>query len=119
MVNAFGMQKMNRVYGAMDFRIWNKDTYTYDVVTDTAARNKIGSEMSPYNLVSNDDPPVFIIHGDSDRTVPIYQSRIIVDAFDKAGVKNKLIVKKGGDHRVEDMMPEYGEFVGWFNQWLK
>jgi hypothetical protein len=41
-INQREIQTQLRVYGAFDFRVWNNSTLTYDPVTDTAARNKIG-----------------------------------------------------------------------------
>jgi predicted esterase len=45
--------------------------------------------------VSSDDPPVFIIHGDADPTVPLQQSQTIIAKFKEAGVPNNFIIKKG------------------------
>jgi dipeptidyl aminopeptidase/acylaminoacyl peptidase len=69
--------------------------------------------------VSSDDPPVFIIHGDSDKTVPLQQSQVMIAKLTEAGVKNRLVVKKGADHIMEQMKPEYLEFADWFEQNLR
>jgi acetyl esterase/lipase len=114
MVNVKELLKVNKVWGAMDFREWNDKFMFYEEVADTSARNKIGKEISPVNHVSSDDPPVFIIHGDSDKTVPLQQSQAIIAKFNDAGVKNRLVVKKGADHIMEQMKPEYLEFAEWF-----
>ena len=34
-------------------------------------RHDIGKQISPITHVTSDDPPVLIIHGDADKTVPI------------------------------------------------
>jgi dipeptidyl aminopeptidase/acylaminoacyl peptidase len=91
----------------------------YEEVADTSARNRIGKAISPVNQVSSDDPPVFIIHGDSDKTVPLQQSQVMIAKLTDAGVKNRLVVKKGADHNSEQMKPEYLEFADWFEQYLK
>ncbi len=119
MVNMGDLLKGSGVYGAFDFRVWNNKTRTYDHITDTSARNKIGRECSPIYSISSDDPPVFIIHGDADKTVPLQQSKSFVDKLNEAGVVNKLIIKKGGDHNPMDMMPELNQFVDWFDKYLK
>ncbi|MEO7394125.1 MAG: alpha/beta hydrolase [Chitinophagaceae bacterium] len=118
-VNLKDLQLINAVYGAFDFRTWNNITRTYDHVSDTSARNKIAKEMSPINYISSDDPPVFIIHGDADRTVPIQQSETFISRLKQAGVNNKFIIKKGGVHNPNDMMPELKQFVDWFDKYLK
>ncbi len=119
MVNMGDLLKGSGVYGAFDFRVWNNKTRTYDHVTDTSSRNKIGRESSPIYAISSDDPPVFIIHGDADKTVPLQQSTSFVAKLNEAGVVNKLIIKKGGDHNPMDMMPELYQFVDWFEMHLK
>ena len=88
-------------------------------MTDTTTPNKIAREIAPIYSVTPDDPPVFIIHGDADKTVPIQQSKTFVEKLNEAGVVNKFIIKKGGDHNPMDMMPEMNQFVDWFDKYLK
>ncbi len=118
-INVRDLQKANRVYGAFDFSMYNNATATYDRVSDTTARNNIGKEISPINSISSDDPPVFIIHGDADPTVPLQQSQVFIARLKEAGVPNNFIIKKGGRHSEDDMMPEVLQFVDWFDKYLK
>ncbi len=118
-VNAPLLLKTSKVYGALDFKTWNAANNTYDEVSDTSARNKIGKEISPIYAVTSDDPPVFIIHGDADMTVPLQQSQTIIAKFREAGVTIRYIIKKGGKHNAYDMNPEWQEFVDWFDKYLK
>ncbi len=119
MINVKEALLQNRVYGAFDFTAWNNSTSTYDRITDSNARNKIGREISPIYAVSSDDPPVFIIHGDSDRTVPLQQSEIFIARLKEVGVMNNFIIKKGGKHSEDDMSPETSQFADWFDKHLK
>ena len=119
LINVRDLQRQSRVFGAFDFRIWNDSTRTYDPISDTSARNKIGKEISPYYSVSRDDPPVFIIHGDADNVVPLYQSESIIARYKQAGVPNNLIIKKGMKHDILEMQPELKQFTDWFNKYLK
>jgi len=119
MINVRGPQIQARVYGAFDFKIMNNTTAIYEPVTDTAARNKIGKEISPIYAVSSDDPPIFIIHGDADMVVPLQQSQTFVAKLKEAGVTNNFIIKKGGRHNPDDMKPEFDQFVNWFDKYLK
>ena len=118
-INQRAIQSQLRVYGAFDFRVWNNTTFTYDPVTDTAARNKIGREISPIYAVSSDDPPISIIHGDADMTVPVQQSQTFIAKLKAAGVTNNFIIKKGGRHNPDDMQPELSQLVDWFDKYLK
>ena len=119
MINARQQLIQARVSGAFDFKVWNNATATYDVVTDTSTRNKIGKEISPLYSVSSDDPPIFIIHGDADMTVPVQQSQSFIAKLKVAGVTNNLIIKKGGRHNADDMKPELNQLVDWFDKYLK
>lgn len=118
-VNMKEILMANAIYGALDFTKWNNLTSTYDHITDTSARNKIAREVSPINLISSDDPPVFIIHGDADKTVPLQQSESFVAKLKEASVSNKFIIKKGGIHNPATMMPEFKDFADWFDKYLK
>jgi len=118
-INQRGLQVQFKVYGAFDFRKFNDSTFTYDFVSDTTERNKIGREISPIYSVSADDPPVFIIHGDADQVVPLQQSETIIAKFKAAGVPNNFIIKKGAGHRFDDMQPEIKQFADWFDKYLK
>ena len=54
--------------------------------------------VSPINYITKNSPPVFIVHGDADPTVPYQQS---VDLYKKllaAGVKTEFITVPGGLH---------------------
>ncbi|HUR66834.1 MAG TPA: alpha/beta hydrolase, partial [Chitinophagaceae bacterium] len=77
-VNIKELQLANAIYGALDFTKWNALTSTYDHISDTATRNKIARDISPFYFVSPDDPPILIIHGDADKVVPLQQSEIFV-----------------------------------------
>ncbi len=53
---------------------------------------------SPVTHVSGDDPPVLMIHGDKDKTVDLQQSRIMLEALEKAKVPADLVVVKNAGH---------------------
>lgn len=119
MVNMRDLQLFSGVYGAFDFRTLNNATKTYDYITDTSARNKIGKEISPIYFITPDDPPVFIIHGDADLVVPLQQSISFIAKLKESGVPNNFIIKKGAGHNPNDMIPEVNQFLDWFDKYLK
>lgn len=118
-INNKSVQLANSIYGALDFTKWNPLTATYDHITDSSARNKIAKEISPIYYVSADDPPVFIIHGDADNVVPLQQSESFITRLKEVGIENRFIIKKGGIHNPNTMMPEFLEFADWFDRNLK
>jgi acetyl esterase/lipase len=57
-----------------------------------------GRKASPTTYIRGDNPPVLLLHGDKDWLVPIDQSRLMLDALRKAGVKSELIAIDGVGH---------------------
>jgi acetyl esterase/lipase len=108
-----------RIYGAFDFKKWNDTTKTYDPVLDVNERIRIGKAISPINAVSSDDPPVFIIHGDADMTVPVQQSISFMAKYKEAHLPIELVIIKGAGHRWEDVKKESAKFLDWFDKYLK
>ena len=73
---------------------------------------------SPLTYVDPKDPPLLMIHGTEDKTVPLSQSETLAAALKKAGVEHELIVVPGGPHtfHVEskslDLRPQLFAFLG-------
>lgn len=71
--------------------------------------------ISPIEFISDDDPPVLLIHGDADLTVPLQQSRVFEAKYREAGRDVKLIVEPGGKHTewpgIMDRYPEVWEWM--------
>lgn len=53
---------------------------------------------SPVTYVTPDDPPFLLLHGDSDKLVPIEQSEILLAALQAAGVPAELVTVKNAGH---------------------
>jgi acetyl esterase/lipase len=77
-------------------------------------------DYSPIVHVSADDPPTLLIHGDKDDLVPVSNSKIIYEAFQKNNVKTQLIIIEGAGHgfRGEDAKRASAAMVNWFEQTL-
>ena len=56
------------------------------------------ASVSPISYVSKETPPIFIVHGDADPTVPYQQSADLHKKLVEAGVKTKFITVEGGLH---------------------
>ena len=56
------------------------------------------AQASPVTHVSPDDPPVLLVHGTEDRTVPYSQVTILKQRLEEAGVPVELITIQGGGH---------------------
>ncbi|MFO0948800.1 MAG: alpha/beta hydrolase [Planctomycetota bacterium] len=70
--------------------------------------------ISPIYFVSTDDPPLLLIHGDRDLTVPVQQSKILKTKYEETGLPVELIVQKGGGHTywpgIMEQYPKVWEF---------
>jgi len=53
---------------------------------------------SPVFYVKAGDPPMFLVHGDSDMLVPLAQSTVFDAALTKAGVPHQLLIVKNAGH---------------------
>ncbi len=75
--------------------------------------------ISPIYQVSADAPPLFLIHGDSDKTVPLQQSEILKEKYESSNLPVKLIVQPGGGHTYwEGIEKEYVGIGIWFDTYL-
>jgi acetyl esterase/lipase len=77
-------------------------------------------DYSPIIHVSPDDPPTLLIHGDKDKLVPVNNSKVIHEAFQKNNVKTQLIIIEGAEHgfRGEDAKRAGAAMASWFEQTL-
>ncbi|WEK18029.1 MAG: alpha/beta hydrolase [Candidatus Pedobacter colombiensis] len=90
-------------YGITDVWDWG---YGLDKTSKSAtswlgakAKDKdFAMSLSPLYLVKKTSPPVFIVHGDADPTVPYQQSVALKVKLDELGVKNEFVTVKGGQH---------------------
>jgi len=77
-------------------------------------------EISPLYFASNEAPPLLLIHGDADKTVPLQQSEIMKKKYEELGLTVKLIVHPGGGHSSwPGVMDQYPAVWDWFNEHLK
>jgi acetyl esterase/lipase len=64
----------------------------------TKEKAELAKSADPITHIDKADAPFLIVHGDSDKLVPLSQSEILVDALKKAGVPVELVVFKGAGH---------------------
>ncbi|MBI3839049.1 MAG: prolyl oligopeptidase family serine peptidase [Planctomycetia bacterium] len=85
-------------------------------VTDAETQLKA---ISPIYHVSKDDPPLLLIHGDKDTTVPIQQSQLLKEKYDETDLPVQLIVQPGGGHTYwPTIMDQYPAVWAWFDRYL-
>ena len=86
-------------------------------ITDLETQLK---SVSPIYSVTADAPPLFLIHGDADKTVPVQQSQILKAKYEELKRPVHLIIQPGGPHTywpgIEKNYPAIWE---WFDKYLK
>ena len=90
-------------YGITDVWDWG---YGKDITSKSATRwlgdkakdQKFAASVSPITYVNKNSPPIFIVHGDADLTVPCQQSVRLHDKLVEAGVQTEFITVPGGGH---------------------
>ena len=65
---------------------------------DKAKNEQFARSVSPISYVTKNSPPVFIVHGNADPTVPYQQSVDLYQKLLNAGVKTEFITVEGGLH---------------------
>jgi acetyl esterase/lipase len=85
---------------------------------------RIYRAASPITYVTDDDPPVMLIHGDQDTVVPFSQSEVFKAALEQENVDVELIRMPGGGHGPSiisrpDSPDYFGPLVDWFDRYLK
>lgn len=106
---ADGYKTIEKLRPAMFEEIFGK-------ITDLTAQLK---SISPLYHVTSDDPPLLLIHGDKDLTVPLQQSEILKAKYEEAELPVKLIVQPGGGHTYWDgIEKQYADVAKWFDAYL-
>jgi acetyl esterase/lipase len=75
-----------------------KYIFGLDPKQDSIHITQLVQAYSPYSYLTSLVPPTLIIHGDSDRIVPLSQSIILQTKLDSLGVENDIHIVKGADH---------------------
>lgn len=78
------------------------------------------ADYSPIVFVTPDDAPTLLIHGDKDTLVPISNSQIIYEAFQKNKVRSNFVTIEGAGHGFQNEAATHANAltVAWFEQTL-
>jgi|GEM_PF-418674 len=89
----------------------DKKTYNIDSCDLSVVRT-----ADPGAFLDKSDPPVYLVHGEHDCTVPWGQSKALHEELDDAGVKNKFVSVKDGEHRIGSLGIEAQDIVEFINE---
>jgi acetyl esterase/lipase len=114
------VQAVVDLYGPTDLVTRGKD---HVMLPGTlAGKPELYKLASPVTHAHKGNPPVLILHGTKDSTVPVEQSQLMAEALKKAGVEHELILVEGAPHsfhlepKEKDLRPAV---IGFFNKHLK
>lgn len=107
------------VAGAFQYTKWDKTTKTYQLIQDNEEKLKTDTLVSPAQIVTKDDAPVYMMHGDKDDVVPLQQSQLMEQKLKAAGIPVTLTIKSGAGHGWKNMDEDEKEFIKWFDKYLK
>jgi acetyl esterase/lipase len=85
----------------------------------TPEARKTLREFSPIQHVHAGMPPVLLVHGDADKTVPIGQSQALQTRLRDAGVPCDLMILPGAPHRLLEWSKADPEWMAKVIAWLK
>ncbi len=74
-----------------------------------APYSALAHKADPITHINKGDPPMLIMHGDKDLSVPVHQSELLHAALKKAKLDVTYHVVKGGGHGFRDATDETGE----------
>lgn len=110
----FGEDKGYIKFGKLRPKVFQE---MFGTVTDLEAQLK---SISPISYVRPDAPPLLLIHGDADKTVPIQQSQVLKTKYEETSRPVRLIVQPNGPHTfwlgIDKNYPAIWE---WFDRYLK
>ena len=92
-VDFYGITDVNDLLEGPNLR-----NYAVQWLGSAPNRAEIAKRVSPLEYVRAGLPPVLMIHGDADPTVPYQHSVRLKAALDRAGVPNELFTVPGGHH---------------------
>jgi len=90
-------------YGIMDLWDWtygpdHKSSSPKLWLGNNANNDSFIKSVSPITYVTKNSPPIFIVHGDADPTVPYHQSVDLYKKLQELGVKSEFFTVPGGLH---------------------
>ncbi len=104
------------LFAPFEFPKMVRETVSFEVERDQKKREEIGRTISPVARATKDAPPVLLLHGEKDSSVPLQQAERLAAKLADLKVLHLLIVRKGEDHTPKDWGKEMGSVADWFEK---
>jgi acetyl esterase/lipase len=95
----------------------HQQPYAVAWIPEQPGRMELAKRLSPITYVRKGLPPILVLHGDADSTVPLEQSVALVKELKAAGDDAELITVRGGHHGFTPM--EMEQVWPQIFQWMK
>lgn len=107
--------------GLADIPLSDDHPYSQLLGSTPRANPELARLSDPVSFISEDDPPILIMHGDKDELVPIVLSEQFYQKLKQGGVDATMETVKGAGHGngFWGNMEIYGKVLGFFNKTLK
>ncbi len=111
------------LYGPADLMTWLPNRSLFDMLPGTRAEKpELYRQASLATHADKNDPPILILHGTADKTVPVEQSESLAAALKKAGVEHELVIIPDAPHSFH-LQPKQRDLralvLGFFDRHLK
>ena len=114
------VQAIVPMYGAHDLVARARAKSVFDLMDEQ--QRECCVKASPVTYASRDDPPVLILHGTADATVPVKQSELLHAALKKVGATTRHVIVEGAPHSFH-LQPAQRDLrklvIGFFDKHLK
>jgi acetyl esterase/lipase len=111
------------LYGPADLMTWLPNSAGLSMLpANRAEKPELYRLASPGTHADKNDPPILILQGTADKTVPVEQSQRLAEALKKAGTRHELLIIQDAPHsfhlepRERDLRPVV---LGFFDRYLK
>lgn len=111
---ALGDPKLPGLYAPFQFTKLVRETLSFEVERDDKKRLEIGRSLSPVTRATKAAPPVLLVHGAKDDTVPPQQSERLAARLKELGVPHEYVVKKDAGHNWAEMDKDVATAAEWF-----
>ncbi len=105
-----------------DLTTWPKTERLSMMPASRAEKPELYRIASPITYADKSNPPLLILHGTADKTVPVEQSKLLAEALKKAGAEHELIIVEGAPHSF-NLQPKQRDLrpvvLGFFDRHLK
>ena len=95
-------------------------TNLYMPIENIAERRSIDSLISPFQIITKNSPPVYLIFGGKDKWVPFKSPQPFVEKYKSMGLECSVVVKEGEEHGLKGLSnDDFKNIFTWLDKIFK